>query len=80
MAEAAEPVVVHHDPIRIPVDLLPVKPRAPRPRQFSTTFVLGTAAAPWFAAAGVSGDPLAVSFALVWLAVILLDLVLIRGR
>ncbi len=49
--------------------------RAPSPRgsTFSTTFVLGTAAALWFAAAIVSGGTIPVLFALGWLAVLILD-------
>lgn len=55
---------------------MPSRPPSPRGSSFSTTFVLGTAAALWFAAAIVSGGTVPVFVALGWLAVLLLDFVL----
>jgi hypothetical protein len=58
-------VVVHHEPVRIPISALP--PRlAPAGSRFSRTFVIGTAGALWFAAAAIIRDPVAVTFATAW--------------
>ena len=65
-------VVVHHEPVRVPVSALPAQPKPPG-AAFSTTFVIGTSAALWFAAALVSGERMAVTFAVVWLVVLLID-------
>ena len=65
-------VVVHDEPVRVPTSALPSRPQHPGPA-FSTTFVIGTSASLWFAAALVSGERLAVVFAVVWLGVLLID-------
>ena len=60
MPSLAEPVdddiVIHHPPVRIPIGALPVRrlPTSPG-SSFASTFVIGTAAAPWFAAAWITG-------------------------
>ncbi|HEU4338883.1 MAG TPA: hypothetical protein VFS19_02345 [Planctomycetota bacterium] len=65
-------MVVHHEPVRIPTSALPSRPKRAGPA-FSTTFVIGAAAAPWFAAALLIGDRTPVTFACVWLAILLID-------
>jgi hypothetical protein len=53
---------------------MPSPPRASRGSRFSTTFVIGTTAAPWFAAALVTGARETVIMSLGWLAILLLGL------
>jgi hypothetical protein len=74
-------VVVHPDPVRIPISALPL-PSRPRLRgsTFSTTFVIGVSAAPWFAAAFITGARVAVIFAACWGVVLALNLVVVFRR
>ena len=65
-------MVVHHEPVRIPVSALPRCPRPAGPA-FSTTFVIGTAASLWFAAALVTGAREPVIFASAWFVILLID-------
>jgi hypothetical protein len=74
-------VVVHHDPVRIPFSALPTG-RRPEPRGsiFASTFVIGTAAAPWFAGAFLVGGNMAGTFALAWSVILALNLVIVLRR
>jgi len=65
-------MVVHHEPVRIPVGALPQRPRSAGPA-FSTTFVIGTSAALWFAAALVTGAREPVIFASAWFVILVID-------
>jgi hypothetical protein len=54
---------------------MPPRPPSPPGSSFATTFVIGTAAALWFAAALVTGSRETVVMALGWLAILLLSVV-----
>lgn len=74
--ESAEPIVVHPRPVRIPAGALPETLRPPSPSRFGPAFMIGASAAPWIAVAVVSGESVPVLFALAWLALLAVDLVL----
>jgi hypothetical protein len=65
-------VVVHHEPVRIPISALPPRVQPPVPA-FPTTLVIGSSGALWFAAALVTGATTPVVFALAWSALLVLD-------
>ena len=72
--DPGDEVVLHDEPVRIPLSALPATSRPSGGSRFATILVIGTAGAPWFAAALVTGDRTAVYFAAAWLAVLLVDL------
>ncbi len=59
---------------------MPARPRPHWQSRFSTTFVIGTSAALWFAAALVTGERIAVYSAAGWLVILVLDLGLALRR
>jgi hypothetical protein len=62
-----EDIVVHTDPVRIPISALPLESLPPPPgSRFATTFVTGTVASPWIAGALLLRDPIAAGFAVGW--------------
>jgi hypothetical protein len=67
-------VVVHNDPVRIPFSALPSTPRPSGGSRFATILVIGTAGAPWFMAALITGEKVAIYVATGWLAVLVFDL------
>jgi hypothetical protein len=73
-------IVIHHEPVRIPLSALPSRPPPPPGSSFATTFVIGTAAAPWFAAAWITGGEIAGGFALGWALLLLVNLLRVLRR
>lgn len=74
-------IVIHDEPVRIPVSALPSRPLpAPPGSSFATTFVIGVSSAPWFAAAWITGGPVANAFAAGWALVLLVNLLRVVRR